>query len=36
MRDAILDAWPLLVMFAALVGAARPVFWVIGRLMGWC
>lgn len=36
MLEKIVDAWPIAVMFLLLMGAARPVFWVIGKLMGWC
>lgn len=36
MTEKIVDAWPVWVMFAVLMGAARPVFWVLCVMLGWC
>lgn len=36
MVERILEAWPILVMFLVLAGGARPLCFIVCRLMGWC
>lgn len=36
MMEKIVDAWPVAAMFLLLMGAARPVFWVLCVMLGWC